>query len=344
MQGSTSLVLRNGFFRRLAMAGASVLVPLHTILVLGYFAAHRLGGRGIWYVDAISYVLPWLFVPLLCLLPAAMLRRSRFLLALALIPVALFLWTYGELYVPRRAPKATGSMVTVMTYNVFYRNPDADRVAEEILAHNPDVVGLQELGPAVAQAIGTRLIGRYPHQRVEPGCGLFSRYPIVEYEAFQLSQGAGAWAQRARLNVGGWAVTVVSVHPRSPPLRGIHPFGLPLGIPTGFDNEGRDMDVRDLLARLDDISGPLVVVGDFNLTDRHDLYADLTARLRDSHRESGWGMGFTFTRFRELGLPVWRIDYVLHSVDMETLLARVGEFGGSDHRPVIAKLGRLSLE
>jgi endonuclease/exonuclease/phosphatase (EEP) superfamily protein YafD len=49
-------------------------------------------------------------------------------------------------------------------------------------------------------------------------------------------------------------------------------------------------------------------------------------------------MGFTFTRFRSIGLPLWRIDYVLHSPDLVSLRAVVGDYGGSDHRPVMAEL------
>jgi endonuclease/exonuclease/phosphatase (EEP) superfamily protein YafD len=68
------------------------------------------------------------------------------------------------------------------------------------------------------------------------------------------------------------------------------------------------------------------------------LYLALTSRLRDAYRDVGWGMGFTFTRFRELGLPMWRIDYVFHSPNLVATRAIVGDYGGSDHRPVIADL------
>jgi len=173
---------------------------------------------------------------------------------------------------------------------------------------------------------------------VEPGCGFFSRYPILRYEAFRLAQGEGQWAQQLVLDVDGHPVNVLSVHPRSPPLRGFRPFGLPLGIPTGFANQGRDADVRDLLSRLEQMDSPLVVIGDFNLTDQQSLYALLTRRLHDTHRECGWRTGFTFTRFPRFGLPTWRIDYVFHSPDLVALSTVVGDYGGADHRPVIARL------
>ena len=75
-----------------------------------------------------------------------------------------------------------------------------------------------------------------------------------------------------------------------------------------------------------------------DLTDQQGLYAPLTRHLRDAHHESGWGMGFTFTRFPRFGLPMWRIDYVFHSPDLVALSTAVEDYGGSDHRPVIVRL------
>lgn len=333
-----SEIKRPRFLRRLAFAAANLLTPLHAAFILAYFALRWLGRSDLWFVDALGYVLPWLFLPLVALWPLALLRRSRVLLAIAGVPTALFLLTYGELYLPRWPVRAAGPTFTVMAYNVLYLNTDVEGVAGQIAAHAPDLVALRELEPPMARALESRFAGQYPYRYFEPGCGFFSRFSVREYEAFQLVAGEGDWVQRFVLDVEGRSLNVLSVHPRSPPLRGFHPFGLPLGIPTGFDNTKRDADVRALLARLDGMETPLVVLGDFNLADQQALYPAFTRRLRDAHRESGWGLGFTFTRFPRLGLPIWRIDYVFHSPDLVALSTTVGDWGGSDHRPVIARL------
>jgi endonuclease/exonuclease/phosphatase (EEP) superfamily protein YafD len=339
-----AVTTRPGFLKRLAVAGANLLTPLHAGLIGAYFGLRWLGAGDLWFLDALGYILPWLFVPLIVLLPATLLRRSRPLLILVAVPTTLFLLTYGHLYLPRWPIRATGPTFTVMTYNVLYRNKDADSIAPSIEAHDPDFFGLRELEPPAARALESRFADSYPYHEVEPGCGFWSRYPILEYEAFQLVESEAHWAQRFVLDVDGYPVNVFSVHPRSPPLRGFHLFGLPLGIPTGFANQGRDADVRALLQRLEGVDGPLVVIGDFNLTDQQSLYAPLARRLRDAHRESGWGMGFTFTRFPSVGLPMWRIDYVFHSPDLVALSTEVGDYGGSDHKPVIAKLALRASE
>jgi len=333
-----------GFLKRLAIAGVNLLTPLHAGVIVTYFVLRWTDGSDLWFVDALSYVLPWLFAPLIVLLPAVLLRRSRPLLILVAAPTVLFLLTHGHLYLPRWPVRAVGPTFTVMAYNVLYRNTDADGIAASVEAHAPDFFGLRELEQPMAHVLESRFAGRYPYRRVEPGCGFFSRYPILRYEAFRLAQGEGQWAQQLVLDIDGHPVNVLSVHPRSPPLRGFRPFGLPLGIPTGFANQGRDADVRDVLVRLEEVDSPLIVIGDLNLTDQQDLYVSLTRHLRDAHHESGWGMGFTFTRFPRLGLPLWRIDYVFHSPDLVALSTVVGDYGGSDHRPVIARLAFGALE
>jgi hypothetical protein len=167
-----------GFPKRLAIAGVNLLTPLHAGLIVVYFALRWLGRSDLWFVDAINYVLPWLFAPLAVLLPATLLRHSRTLLILAAVPTALFLLTYGHLYLPRWPVRTTGPTFTVMTHNVLYRNSNADQIAAAIEAHAPDFFGLRELGSSVAQALESRFADHYPYHEVESGCGFWSRYPI----------------------------------------------------------------------------------------------------------------------------------------------------------------------
>jgi len=328
---------RPGFLRRLGIAGSNVLTPLHTALIATYTAIRWLGAGDWWLVDALGYILPWLFVPSLVLLPVALFRRRRAWRLLALVPPVLFCLTYGHLFLPRLPIETAGPEFSVLTHNVYYRNEDVDGVAAAIDAHAPDLFVLQELEPEMAAALDNRFASRYPTHRVEPGCGLWSRHPILEYAAYQLVPGEGDWVQQAVVEIDGRRITVLNVHPRSPPIQGIHPLGLPLAIPTGFVTAGRDGDVQGLLSRIARIDGPLIVAGDFNLTDQQSQYRVLTQHLHDAHRESSWGLGFTFTYSPPGSPPLWRIDYAFHSSHLVALSTARGGYGGSDHRPVIAR-------
>ncbi len=331
------------FLQRLTVAGITLLTPLQTGLLVSYYILRELGGGDLWFIDALGYILPWLYLPFIILLPGILLlRRTRLMLILVALPITLFFLNYGHLYLPRSSVRTTGPSFTVMTYNVLWTNKQANRVTAAIEEHDPDIVGLQEILPSMGAVLVERLAERYPYHQLENSYGVLSRFPILQYEFYQLGDG-GSWVQQMMLEIDGHSVNLLNAHPRSPPLEGFHPFGLPLGVPTGFLNQERDDDIRNLLSRIERLEDPMVVIGDFNLTDQQIIYTPLTSRLRDAHRENGWGMGFTFSRFPSIGLTMWRIDYVFYSPDLMALNVKTGDYGGSDHRPVIAELSFSKL-
>ena len=331
-----------GFFKRLGLAGLNVLVPLQTGFLVLYFCIRWLGGSDLWFIDLASFVLPWLFFPSVVLVPLALVCRTRIRLILALVPAACFALVYGHLYLPRMPAQVEAPTFRAMAYNVLFENPHAEQIARVIEAQDPDFVGLRELEPDIAAFLEQRLADRYPYHEVDEWCGFWSRYPILHYESPRLVQGMGRPAQQFTLDVDGRPVTVLSIHTRYPEPLVYRPFGTVIGIPIGFATEARDADIRDVIARADQIDGPLVVLGDLNLTDQQSIYPRLTREFRDAHREAGWGMGFTFTRFRKVRLPMWRIDYILYSPDLVAVRTTTGAYGGSDHRPVIADFGFAS--
>jgi vancomycin resistance protein VanJ len=325
--------------RRCAVAGVSALAASHAGLFVAYTIVRAMFGHALWVIDTAADILPWLFVPvLLWLLAALLLRFPRVLTIASAVMVILFLLTYGHLYLPRWPVRTRGPEFTVLTHNVLGSNENVDALLVSIDEHKPDFFGLRELAGPMAQALEPHLAGKYPHHRIEPGCGFWSRYPILAYERFQLVEGEGSWAQRLVLDVEGRTVVVISLHPRSPPAYGFPLSELPARLPEALADEGRDADLQALVARLEGIEGPLVVIGDFNATDQYALYGPLTRRLRDAHRESGWGMGFTYSRWPEVRQALWRIDYVFHSPELVAVSAGTGDYAGSDHRPVIARL------
>ncbi|MBN1659966.1 MAG: endonuclease/exonuclease/phosphatase family protein [Anaerolineae bacterium] len=310
---------------RTVRSGVSGCTVGYVGLLTAYMGTDALGVTGVWPIAALSYVVPWLFAPIAILLPVAVLLRDRRLLALLAIPGALFLLLYGAYYLPHRPAAAAGTPFTLLTYNINGLNRDADAIAAAITAHDPDVVALQEVNVSMDRAISAHLAGRYPNHYWERGMALYTRLPVQKYDAFRLGD-EGFFAQQATLLVDGREVTVLNAHPRSP-----------AGSPSGLAVVHHADDVRDLVARIDAIDDPLVVAGDLNLTDRHPAHYALAGRLRDAQAEVGRGMGFTFRPLRG-GPAMWRIDYVLHSAEMVALDVEMGDYGGSDHRAVIARL------
>ena len=92
--------------------------------------------------------------------------------------------------------------------------------------------------------------------------------------------------------------------------------------------------VRALVDRLHHERAVLLVVGDFNVTEREPAYQELTAGLQDGQHVAGHGSGLTWQPewLTALRLPILRLDYLLSSPDLRPVQISVDcTQRGSDH-------------
>jgi vancomycin resistance protein VanJ len=232
-----------------------------------------------------------------------------------------------------------------MTYNVTRGDPGVEQILSIIQSENADVVALQEVSPELAEAVA-QLSDRYSYMALHPtpdgyaGSAVLSRYPLSGDEVFPLVEGAHLFQQVA-IDVRGAEIHLLNVHlqpPRLPVRRG----GSRILVPSGYDTSTQDRELERLFREMEKLDGPMIVVGDFNMTDQSPGYRELTKNLEDAYREAGWGFGHTFpdVQVRSIAtpLPVVRIDYVFHTHDMAALRAYVGDRGGPNHRFLVAEL------
>jgi endonuclease/exonuclease/phosphatase (EEP) superfamily protein YafD len=291
-----------------------------------------------------------LFVPLPVLLLFSMLCASRRAGLVLMVPILLLAATYGPLFLPRSIPSIfrassppSSTMLRVMTANLLVSNDDLRQVAGQIQAEGPDIVALQELSPEMAAYLAQTLRDKYPHQLLEPaespmGLGILSRYPITsEHQGAALPR--ECFCQRVTFDYGGKTATLVNVHPWPPRVGYLRVGRLP--IPTSFAPEQTKRALAVVQQELAGRTGPLIVLGDFNLSDRQPLYRELRRTLEDAHAEAGWGLGYSFPSLSFEGLPnisLVRIDYILHDRSFTARSTRTGTTPGSDHRHVVADL------
>ncbi|MBN2007281.1 MAG: endonuclease/exonuclease/phosphatase family protein [Anaerolineae bacterium] len=322
--------------KRMGIAASVLLIGGHVIVVWGYWLLSLLGSRTMLYT-VLSYVAPWLFLPLLVLLPVALLRRSRWMIVGEVACLALFVMLYGAWFLPRHPTTAPQTTFKVMTHNIFWANVHLDQIAAEIKTASPDIVGLQELSPESWATLEPDLAGLYPYRYISADCGIFSRYPLEACEDIIVREDFPHRSQKCEVNLDGRRITFFNVHPRSPYLDAftIGPFVMPGAFKINYHED----DVQGVLDQLRRVQNPMLLVGDLNFSPQHQLYRDFTATLRDSYRERGWGLGFTYSCRKCAQVPVWRLDYLFHSAEIAAVDIQIGDYHGSDHRAVIATFG-----
>jgi endonuclease/exonuclease/phosphatase (EEP) superfamily protein YafD len=333
-------------FARVAAHGLlTAAAVLYAAAVLVLVAAWAAGAERIWWLALANVFAVLFFVPLLALVPVALAWPSRWLRGAVAVPLAIFVASFGPQVVPNQLVPVSDGNVRVATFNLFQAKKHQRELVALIRAQNADVVALQELTWPMAQAAERELSDRYPYQYVSLdtwslGMGILSRYPLRPLpDAIELRR------QRVELDVDGRTVTLVNVHLSSPDYFTFSPPQLyRLSLPGGYSPYFRDREGPVLLRELDSISGPLVVVGDFNTGERELLYDAFRQRLRDAYRETAWGFGFTYPVERtyfgvRLPLPVVRIDYIWSGGGVEPIAAHTEcNTAGSDHCMVIADL------
>jgi len=302
---------------------------------------------------------PYLFLPLVILLPLVFLRGALALrlalIACALVFVGRFLPIMSP-STPQADPKAT--QVQVMSWNLYKDSVPHD-VLRQILSTKPaDVVAFEEA--EVEWLANDETIGKvYPyrmryHLGAVRGLALLSAYPILDF--MSVDTGAAArdelpytWAV---LDVGGGRrLLVVVAHPFSPERSDASQRGCWLSV--CYDTAQRDEQIAQIRAAVDPIlrpdetqavspistqlrpGDPLILVGDFNVTDREPAYQDLSAGLTDAFRRVGQGFGHTWQPSLPVlhqGLHLLRIDYMFSSPNV-TPLAMWADCTprGSDH-------------
>jgi endonuclease/exonuclease/phosphatase (EEP) superfamily protein YafD len=297
---------------RLLVIGATLIYCIGLLILAALWATAK---PGPWWLAIANVFALLLFAPLLLCFPAALVIRSRWMSGAVVAALALFLALFGVHLLPRSAPPSSGTPIRVMTFNQLFTNQHTADIIRQIRAQDADVVGLQEFSEQTAEAIKTDLIDEYPYQFLEPGnqngLGLISRYPFLTQGGDESGHG-----QRVTIQLNGQTVTIISLHLQAPYIQSHKSrrlFALP--IITYYDTSAPNREIDRLLEGIQKIDGPLIIMGDFNTSDREPHYAKLAAVLHDAFRETNWGLGFTFPDHKRYGpvtfpFPLIRIDYV----------------------------------
>ena len=320
-------------------SSAAVIAVGYLCLLVALFVASYLTQSELTGLLRSSLVLALL--PSVLFFALANVAHPRWLAWILIAPVVGFVIAYGPFLVPRAVEDVVATedspSVTFLTWNLQHQREDLDEMVATIREADADVVALQELSVTAADHLARALADSYPHQILHPspddraGTGLLSRHSVVEQEYWH---GGGEILSfghvRAKLALGPTGVTVYSVHP-------VPPFSLEQGLQV----VPHSRQLAAVLARAEGEEGPVVLLGDFNMTDQFDEYRRITDSYTDAYRAVGEvGPGFTFPDGKRLPVPsLLRLDYIFSNDHWQPASSKViDSSASSDHHPVWARL------
>jgi endonuclease/exonuclease/phosphatase (EEP) superfamily protein YafD len=350
---------------RVASFLAATLTWVYAAFIAAWLVARLIWGDQLWPVAVLNSFPALLFLPVPLMLALAALSRRRAAWAAALVPLVLWAGLFGWRFLPRVAgvhgadlAQAGGDRLRVMAFNVLTGNGRVGDLVDVVHATQPDLIAFAELSPWIDRELAQQLAAGYPYRTRQdlPGAGygmaIYSRWPLDDLGSLQT--GLGLRSAVADVHTPRGTVRFVALHPSSTQSPGRYSAASLLGLRSAarsikwsFQERGKQLAaVCDQLDQWGD--RPVILAGDFNMTEFSDAYRCINHRLHDGYRIAGRGLGNTWpnghSHYWPLSLvsrspALTRIDYVFYSDHWTALGAVVpGEATGSDHRPVVVTL------
>jgi endonuclease/exonuclease/phosphatase (EEP) superfamily protein YafD len=315
---------------------------LYVALIGMWLALRALFSDQFWWLALTNTFAIYLFAPLPPLLLAALWRRRWSLVAGLALPSIAFGALFGALLVPRmNQAQSRGPIIAAMSFNLLTSNKDTDALVRAIGAAQPDILGMQELTSGKRAALLDAFGHELPYHTLEwprsfGNVGLMSRFPIEIARPMTLPSGQPTL--HATLLVGGQRLHVLVAHPSPNHLFKNPSIDAATAASSAYAR--RAAEVARLREEIGGLEEPALLLCDCNFTDTSQAHTQLGAIMDDSFREAGWGLRHT-NYTSGVPFPTQRIDYIWHSAGMVAVAAELGDTGGSDHLPVVARL-RLS--
>ncbi|MGD9650417.1 MAG: endonuclease/exonuclease/phosphatase family protein [Dongiaceae bacterium] len=288
-----------------------------------------------WLGDLLGNFRPHYLVLAALLLIPAILRLNFLQIILLGLIFAINMAALNPLPTAPEAPEAPGQALKVLSFNLWRRNEDHEKLLDYLRRRPVDVAVLVEANAAWQEDL-QRLKDVYPYslgteRDLRGGTYILSRHP------FKRSQWLN-WPNEAQpgliteLTVGGKQITIVGVHLLRPLT------------PSGHASREEQIDLLIELAKA--LKGPVLVAGDFNTVPWSKSFAKIIEKS-DLRPATSYDPGFTtwpirmpFLTFLPISLEYGGIpiDHMLLQGGLEMIRIEKGPDLKSDHRPILAEV------
>ncbi len=312
-------------------------VVSYVSLLAGWFAAWLIVGDGTWWLILLNRIVPYMFIPGLLLLLSVLVARKFRLLFLLSVPGIIFLILYYPYVLPTVVAEKPSDL-SVMTYNVQYKNFNYDAVANVILTYHPDLVALQEVQPAMMEFLEAHLKDVYPYSMMGEvdaygTTAVFSQHPLQS--AYMVDLQAGRPALVIKTEVKGVQINFLTAH-----LWAFVPWGLmPEEVPESLVRQTftQNRQARLLIEEVSQQQGITIVGCDCNSNETSGSQRILATVMQNTAREVGWRLHGSRLRNAKPDRDLLHIDYVFYRGQLSPVgMYTIQDSGGSDHFPVLA--------
>lgn len=270
-----------------------------------------------WWLELFSHFrLQYAVWLALCGLALLALRRAALAVATVMLAAANVLPVLQHHYGAPAAPAAEGPGLRAVLLNVYFRSGSHERVLRYVREAAPDLIVFLEVTPAWLGAL--RGLGDVLPYQVQAGELLVaSRLPLTGLRVVPLGP-ADTRAILVRTQHGAESLTVIGTH-----------TNWPLGPGIAASRNG---ELTALAALARSVDGPLVILGDLNVTPFSPVFSFLLSRGRLADCSAGRGWHPTW--------PAWfpplylQIDHCLVGPGVGVAGLRTGPYVGSDHYPL----------
>ncbi len=338
------------------------------LLMLSYLSA-LVSPQDLWLLSFFGLAYPFfLFANIVFAIYWALKRKLLLLLSLVAILIGYnHLGNTFQLRFSQKQPANPQNTFTFLSYNVrlfnLYRWIDDETVKQQIynflLGEDPDVMCIQEYFYSTDDPFNhsrdyRRLHDRYSHIAYSSsnnadfnfGIATFSRYPIVNKGVIEFTNSSNI-SIYTDIAINNDTIRVfnnhlqsvqftqdninfldsLGKHDRRSNIDGLRDIGSRLK--TAFVRRSRQVAI--IAGHIEESPHPVIVTGDFNDTPVSYTYRMLHRQgLEDAFVSSGSGTGNTYVA----KIPLFRIDYILHSRELASFYFDLPRIELSDHYPL----------
>jgi len=265
-------------------------------------------------------------------------KRLQYILLGSLILIGLeFTFTKFNEASPKEVSSDTE--LTLMTYNLFFKNKNPNVILNQIKETNPDVLVVQELTPAWAGILSKSLGQNYTYKKIYAdkgthGIGVYSKYKLSN-DTLLLNESKKPFAQIVTVSVLNKKIQLINVHTASPAAAVEHPKNF-LSL-FSLNYTLREKQFKQIEYTIEhNISDITILIGDLNTTPYEPIYRNLRNTWVDVFNEVGEGSNKTFPNTKSA--PFLTLDYIFIKGATTPLSAKILSSGSSDHLALTGKI------